>query len=80
MLDRMAEATKRPRIMFDCPEDVRRAIRIRAAKYGQDHSAIIVAALRAYMSSEIAEAAKILASEPPAPPSRRGRKPKATEK
>jgi plasmid stability protein len=79
MLGGMAENPQRPRLIFDCPERLRRAIKIRAAKAGLGTSEAIVRILEAALSKELREADESLAGQPATesePPStaRKGRK------
>lgn len=64
-------------MFFDVDEEeVRRAIRIRAAKDGTNTSEVVVRAVKAYLSKEIQEAREALASGAEAPRTRRGPKAK----
>lgn len=68
--------SKRPRMMFDCTEAMRRAVNIRAAKFGMSPSEVIVAALVAFLDpKEIKEAEEAIRQSGP-PSSKRGRKPR----
>jgi len=77
MLEGMA--TERPRMIFDCTEQVRRAVRIRAAKTGKTPSDVINAALASFLPREMEEAAESLETGEAPPPAKRGRKPKGGE-
>jgi hypothetical protein len=67
----MAENRHRDRMVFECPTEVKRAIRVRAGMDGISAVAVIVSALRIYLPEEIAAAKKRLDEEPPSAPSRR---------
>lgn len=70
-------SSKRPRMIFDCSEAMRRAINVRASKRGGSPSDVIVEALSLYFGpDELREAEQWVAESGEAPPSRRGRKPK----
>lgn len=72
MLTSMANS-ERPRMIFDCSEQVRRAVRIRAAKTGKTPSDIINEALAVHLPREMQEAAESLESGDESPPAKRGR-------
>ncbi len=76
MLDGMADTDKRPRMAFDFPERLRRAIRIRAAKTGVGPSDVVSRILEAALTRELQEADESLASGAEPPQSKRGRRPK----
>lgn len=55
---------KRPRLRLDLPEDVIRAIKARAGLDGTDFTAVVVAALEAYLPQELTLARDKMRSEP----------------
>lgn len=75
----MSTTPPRPRMIFDCPERMRRAIKIRAAKTGISPSDVVVRILEASLANELREADENIANETEPPKSRRGRKRKAKE-
>jgi plasmid stability protein len=73
MLQSMADNPKRPRMVFDFPERLRRAIRIRAARLGLGPSDTVSRILEAALMKELQEADESLATGEEPPPSKRGR-------
>lgn len=65
--------TERPRMIFDCPDEFRRAIRIRAGLTDQSTSEVVLEALRAFLTRELAMAQEGI--QTPSKP--RPKKPKA---
>jgi hypothetical protein len=60
MLAIMAE---RPRLIIDCPELIRRAVRIRVGKEDSSISEVVIKAIRQAFPDEIAEAEQHLEKE-----------------
>lgn len=58
-----AMAAERPRLIIDCTNVVRRAVKLRAAKDDASASEIVMRAIWAYCSMEIREAEKIMDDE-----------------
>lgn len=55
---------KRQRMVFECPEEIKRAIRARAGMDGLSPAEVILAAIRAYLPDEIDLANKRIQNEP----------------
>lgn len=70
----MADDRERHRMVFECQEDVKRAIRVRAALEGISPADVINAALQAYLGNEIAQANKMMQQAEPAPKPTKKRK------
>lgn len=56
-------AAERPRLIIDCTNVVRRAVKLRAAKDDASASEVVMRAIRDYCSLEIREAEKIMNEE-----------------
>lgn len=54
---------ERPRLIIDCTNLVRRAVKLRAAKEDASASEIVIRAIRAYCSPEIREAERLMEDE-----------------
>lgn len=54
----MADDRERNRLIFDCPEEIKRAIRSRAGIDGVSPADVIIAASQVYLSEEIEMARK----------------------
>jgi len=75
----MAETPPRPRMIFDCTERLRVAIKLRGLRKNAGPSDVIVSILEAALIKELEEADKMLAEkgiEPEPHKGKRGRKPK----
>lgn len=72
----MLTMDERIRITFDVPEDVRRALNIRAARSAMSVGEIIELLVVEGMSDDLEIARRSLAEGKPAPNPKRGRKPK----
>lgn len=59
----LATMADRPRLIIDCPNTVRRAAKLRAAKEDSSVSEVVMAALRSYLAAEIVEAEKHIERE-----------------
>ena len=71
ILDGM-KPSKRERMIFDCPERLRRAIGIRAAARGLRPSEVIVKLLEAQLTKELQQVDTSDDDEPPPPGKKRG--------
>lgn len=67
--------TQRPRMIFDCSERLRRAIRIKAGLTALSPSEVIVHILEAALTDELKLADRSIAAGDSFPPTKRGRKP-----
>ena len=70
----LAIMSERPRMIFDCTEHIRYAIGLRKLRTKESPSAIIVAALSAYLADELREAEKQLGPLDDGPDSTKRRK------
>lgn len=66
----MADKTERPRMIFDCPEFLRRAIKLRAVRTGLGPSDVIVKILSDELVKEIEDALESLKETPEEKPQR----------
>lgn len=78
-LEGMADTPQRPRMIFDCSEQLRRAVKFRAVKSGLSPSEVIARILESSLAREMAEAAESLAMPEEPPRTKRGRKPKSSD-
>lgn len=69
----------RPRIAFDCSEELRRAIKLRSTFTGIGASEVIVGILESHLQKELEMARTSLQGQQSTPKTRRGRKPKSAE-
>lgn len=73
----LATMSKRPRMIFDCDDETKYAVGLRALRTGESTSDIITAAIKAFLPAELAEASDFFRKGEPQVPSKRGRKPRA---
>lgn len=59
----MALVADRPRLIIDCTNVVRRAVKLKAAKDDASVSEVVIMAIRAYCAQEIREAERIMDEE-----------------
>ncbi len=67
---------QRPRMIFDCPEHLRRAVKLRAVKRGITPSELITGILQAELAKELREVAAESPPEPEKPKRKPGRPPR----